>query len=99
MSKPLVIDADGLFLITQNKSLITDYKNVILTPNVAEFNRLFGENEDEVESNIKQLGSGVTIFKKGSSDIIFNSEDLENKFVCPTGGSGRRCGGQGICFF
>lgn len=28
--KPLVIDADGLFLITQNVSLIHDYKNVVL---------------------------------------------------------------------
>lgn len=94
LNKPLVIDADGLYLITQDTSLIQDYKGVILTPNKIEFQRLFGEEENEIEPNIKKLGNGITILEKGSSDIIYDSGTYE-KFVCPTGGSGRRCGGQG----
>ncbi|ORX83729.1 Ribokinase-like protein, partial [Anaeromyces robustus] len=37
---PLVIDADGLWIIQNNPDLIKGYKPAILTPNVVEFNRL-----------------------------------------------------------
>ena len=37
---PMVIDADGLFLITQDLYLIKGYSKCILTPNAAEFDRL-----------------------------------------------------------
>lgn len=95
LNKPLIVDADGLYLITQNINIISDYKGVILTPNVAEFGRLFGEDPINIETNMKKLGSGITVFKKGSNDIIYNTDNFD-KFVCPSGGSGRRCGGQGI---
>ena len=36
LSIPLVIDADGLFLVGLNPEIIRGYKDVILTPNVAE---------------------------------------------------------------
>lgn len=39
-SKPLVIDADGLFLIGQNPELIRNYPDLVLTPNAMEFSRL-----------------------------------------------------------
>eukprot|EP01126_Amoeba_proteus_P000644 TRINITY_DN1017_c0_g1_i3.p1 TRINITY_DN1017_c0_g1~~TRINITY_DN1017_c0_g1_i3.p1 ORF type:complete len:255 (+),score=50.12 TRINITY_DN1017_c0_g1_i3:137-901(+) len=38
--KTLVIDADGLWVIEQDLLLLSGYSNVILTPNVNEFNRL-----------------------------------------------------------
>lgn len=39
-SIPFVLDADGLLIVTENPSLVKDYKECILTPNVVEFGRL-----------------------------------------------------------
>lgn len=64
LQKPLVIDADGLFLLTQDTTLVKDYKGVILTPNAIEFSRLFGNNKDKLEATIEKLGQGVTVLEK-----------------------------------
>ena len=39
--KVMVIDADGLFLVTLDTSIVQGCRNVILTPNEAEFGRLY----------------------------------------------------------
>ncbi|CAG5121031.1 unnamed protein product [Candidula unifasciata] len=98
---PLVIDADGLFLITQDPSLVQGLSNVILTPNAAEFGRLyrkvFDREPDPTEPIIsvkelcRKLGH-VTIVHKGLHDIISDGEQV---LVCSEQGSPRRCGGQG----
>lgn len=93
LNKPLIFDADGLFLINQDISLIRDYPKTILTPNVAEFSRLFGETS--IDESMKDLGKDITIIEKGFKDRIYNSTNGAVPFECPTGGSGRRCGGQG----
>ena len=41
MEKVMVIDADGLFLVTSDPSVVQGCRNVILTPNEAEFGRLY----------------------------------------------------------
>ena len=41
MEKVMVVDADGLFLVTSEPSIVQGYRNVILTPNEAEFGRLY----------------------------------------------------------
>lgn len=92
--KPLVIDADGLFLITQNNSLLHDYKNVILTPNAMELFRLIGDADDKLKALKEKVGSYVTVLEKASNDRIYDLENLM-KVECPKGGSNRRCGGQG----
>lgn len=99
--KPVVIDGDGLFLITREPSLIENYPLAILTPNVVEYNRLFQavmgrvpENENRVDDATmlsRKLG-GVTIVAKGLTDIITNGEVVT---YCTEKGSPRRCGGQG----
>lgn len=94
LQKPMVIDADGLFLIGQDISLIKDYHGVILTPNAVEFSRLFGNNRENLHTSMAKLGQGVTVFEKGKNDWIYDTY-LNDKVECPTGGSGRRCGGQG----
>lgn len=66
-SKPLVIDADGLFLISQNSQLIKNYPDLVLTPNAMEFSRLVKTflNKDIsptplVEASlVKELGNRV----------------------------------------
>lgn len=40
-NKVMVIDADGLFLVTSDPSIVNGYRDVILTPNEAEFGRLY----------------------------------------------------------
>ncbi|XP_060065217.1 ATP-dependent (S)-NAD(P)H-hydrate dehydratase-like [Ylistrum balloti] len=99
---PLVIDADGLYLLQQNPGIIFEYTKAILTPNVVEFNRLYekamdGEKQQENDPILnakmlsKRLGH-VTIVKKGENDIITNGNHV---LVCGAEGSPRRCGGQG----
>ncbi|CAC5358156.1 CARKD [Mytilus coruscus] len=98
---PLVVDADGVFLLTEYPDIIKSYGKAILTPNVVEFERLFqkvmGEKPKPEEPVLavkvlsRALGN-VTIVKKGHNDII---SDGENVLVCCSEGSPRRCGGQG----
>ena len=38
---PVVIDADGLFVLTYDMSLVKGYQKCILTPNFMEFKRLY----------------------------------------------------------
>ncbi|CAO1399443.1 unnamed protein product [Diamesa serratosioi] len=94
IQKPLVIDADGLFLLTQNMSIIQDYKNVILTPNAIELFRLIGNCNDKLQASADKLGRNVTILEKALNDRIYDTSSML-KIECPEGGSNRRCGGQG----
>ncbi|RZL45110.1 MAG: NAD(P)H-hydrate dehydratase, partial [Pedobacter sp.] len=45
LKKPLVIDADGLTILSKNRHLLPELpKNTVLTPHLKEFDRLFGEH-------------------------------------------------------
>ncbi|XP_077984226.1 ATP-dependent (S)-NAD(P)H-hydrate dehydratase-like [Glandiceps talaboti] len=98
---PLVIDADGVFLLSQEPDIIKDCKKAILTPNVVEFKHLYNKvmggdpNPQEPVNDVmilaRSLGN-VTIVRKGENDII---ADGDNVLVCCGEGSPRRCGGQG----
>ncbi|KPJ08889.1 Carbohydrate kinase domain-containing protein [Papilio machaon] len=92
-SIPLVIDADGLFLITQNLDIIRNFNSpVILTPNKIEFERLCEKVKGYSELN--KLGENIIVFKKGQTDEIFCASNVA-QWKLNEGGSGRRCGGQG----
>lgn len=92
--KPLVIDADGLFLITQNTSLLNDYQNVILTPNAMELFRLIGDTDDKLQALTEKVGKNVIVLEKAMNDRIYDTQFMM-KVECPQGGTNRRCGGQG----
>lgn len=94
IQKPLVIDADGLYLLTQDISLIQDYQNVILTPNAIEFWRIFGDQANKLQACAEKLGRNVTILEKAKNDRIYDTNQMQ-RIECPAGGSNRRCGGQG----
>lgn len=94
---PLVIDADGLWLINKNPSIIEGYPNAVLTPNAAEFKRLcttsgIDENSSDALRQVTLTLNGPIIVQKGSSDVI--SDGYVN-LVCSEQGSLRRAGGQG----
>lgn len=102
LKKPLIIDADGLFLITENLDLIRHYPHpgIILTPNKVEFDRLYkvikspDAKTDEVTIDFNKLGKNILVLRKGSTDETFNT-DPETHWTNGIGGSARRCGGQG----
>ncbi|PNT63736.1 hypothetical protein BRADI_4g20537v3 [Brachypodium distachyon] len=92
---------DGLFLVTNNISLVEDNSLAILTPNVYEYKRLVQkvlncdvdeENASEQLTTLCQKIGGVTIMKKGKADVISDGKQVTQ---VSTFGSPRRCGGQG----
>jgi ATP-dependent NAD(P)H-hydrate dehydratase len=94
---PLVIDADGLWLINKNPSLVEGYSNAVLTPNAAEFKRLcttsgVDETASNALENVTKSLNGPIIVQKGSSDVI---SDGNLTLHCSEQGSLRRAGGQG----
>ncbi len=98
--KPLVIDADGINLLSQNKNLLDllAVKDVVLTPHIGEFSRLMGKTISEINDNpiqsIKEfydkyripvlLKSFTSIFYDEDS-LIFNTSGNDS---LSTGGSG-----------
>jgi len=98
LNKPLIIDADGLYLVSMYPELIQNYSKTILTPNVNEFNRLkqslkLESNGDAVSDTVMVAKNlGCTVIQKGKSDIISNGHDA---LVNESAGSLRRVGGQG----
>ncbi|XP_057485915.1 ATP-dependent (S)-NAD(P)H-hydrate dehydratase-like [Actinidia eriantha] len=98
---PVVIDGDGLFLVTNSLDLVSGYPSAILTPNVNEYKRLVQKvlncevNDQDAPEQLlllaKRIG-GVTILRKGISDLISDGETVSSVSMY---GSPRRCGGQG----
>lgn len=98
---PIVIDADGLWLVTQQPSVIQGYQKGILTPNFMEFTRLYESlhhepmDSSDHQRNVMQLSvamGNLTLVLKGEQDLITDGSKV---FSCSLEGSGRRCGGQG----
>eukprot|EP00929_Paragymnodinium_shiwhaense_P045509 TRINITY_DN23250_c0_g1_i1.p1 TRINITY_DN23250_c0_g1~~TRINITY_DN23250_c0_g1_i1.p1 ORF type:complete len:418 (-),score=72.00 TRINITY_DN23250_c0_g1_i1:44-1297(-) len=96
---PLVIDADGLWLINEQPALVQGYDNVILTPNGHEFKRLAekvtgNQNADLV--TVAEALQGPCILQKGAIDKIFAANcGLSAPLECREEGAPRRPGGIG----
>ncbi|KAI5999293.1 Ribokinase-like protein [Pisolithus orientalis] len=74
----LVLDADALWMIGQDLSLVKGYRRAVLTPNVVEFKRLSEQAgvdpksvpaEQRAAEVSKRLG-GVVVLQKGPKDLI-----------------------------
>ncbi|XP_044106036.1 ATP-dependent (S)-NAD(P)H-hydrate dehydratase isoform X2 [Neovison vison] len=98
---PVVIDADGLWLIARHPALIQGYQKAVLTPNHVEFGRLSeavlrdpadGSDHREAVRRLSRALGNVTVVQKGERDVISDGEQV---LECVQEGSGRRCGGQG----
>ncbi|KAI1176907.1 H-hydrate dehydratase [Nemania sp. FL0916] len=105
-SIPVVIDADALAIVTRSPDLVDGWREVVLTPNVVEFARLWrgvfpNDNDNDasegkegagrVEKLAKALG-GVTIVQKGAKDYVSNGTTT---IVVDLPGGLKRSGGQG----
>ncbi|HBF87855.1 MAG TPA: bifunctional ADP-dependent NAD(P)H-hydrate dehydratase/NAD(P)H-hydrate epimerase [Bacteroidales bacterium] len=97
-NKPLVIDADGLNLLSKDQTL---YKllpqNTILTPHKKEFERLFGQSKSDMNRHILQKEMSkkykIIIVLKGSNTSI-SLPDGETWFNS-TGNNGMATAGSG----
>ena len=97
---PIIIDVDGLHLVTDNPGLIRGYPDAILTPNVVEFERLFHTltgkpaqkpiSDRDLMTVANKLKCAVVC--KGAVDKVCCKETLT---ACSEVGSSRRVGGQG----
>ncbi|KAI0890383.1 Ribokinase-like protein [Annulohypoxylon maeteangense] len=101
---PVVLDADALALVTKAPELVHGWREVVLTPNVVEFARLWkgvkGSGDDgsegsdpshKVQALSRALG-GVTIVQKGGRDLVSNGEVT---MTVDVEGGLKRSGGQG----
>lgn len=100
--KPVVIDADGLYITTKDLDLITSYDLVVLTPNKNEFQRLADQlgvklspqdskADDEALKEITARLHGPLILRKGASDQVCDGKHIWSNSEA---GSARRAGGQ-----
>ncbi|KAF9910893.1 hypothetical protein EC991_005357 [Linnemannia zychae] len=98
---PIIIDADGLFLIQNSPEVIQGYKKAVLTPNLVEFGRLCNvmkvDTEDEeaelpAVQRLSQALGDVIVIQKGKADVISDGQKVQ--YVDNEGGL-KRSGGQG----
>lgn len=95
---PLVIDADGLNIIAENKALLEMLpKGTVLTPHPGEFSRLFGQQLDSFDRLSVQINQakslGVIIILKGAyTSIAFPDGQV---YFNTTGNPGMGTGGSG----
>jgi len=99
VKKPLIIDADGINIVSRSIEWIKGKGNVILTPHSAEMGRLCGLSPAEVEAD--RIGTatrfarenGVTVVLKGPGTITALPDG--RFFVNTTGNAGMATGGSG----
>lgn len=96
-NKPLVLDADALNIIAQQKNLLDALPaGTILTPHNVEFDRLFGEHagrEERITTAMRESSlRGIVIVLKGHQTIICGGGEV---FQNSTGNAGLAKGGSG----
>ncbi|KAB0392097.1 hypothetical protein E2I00_003802, partial [Balaenoptera physalus] len=83
---PIVIDADGLWLVAQQPALIQGYQKAVLTPNHMEFSRLAeavlgdpldGRDRCRAVLSLSRALGNVTVVQKGEQDVISDGEQGE----------------------
>ncbi|KAI9272883.1 Ribokinase-like protein [Phascolomyces articulosus] len=85
---PIVIDADGLFVVQNHPEIVQDYNKAVLTPNVMEFKRLcermnintHEHDQDALAAQLSKALGGVTIVQKGRVDLITNGQEGKQIF-------------------
>lgn len=97
-SSPMVIDADAINIIAENRKL---FKNIpagsILTPHIKEFDRLIGLCNDPYERVMKASEISATynvyiVLKNAYTMIIAPNRNI---YINPTGNPGMATGGSG----
>lgn len=78
---PVVIDADGINIISQNKEILKNKKSpVIITPHIGEMARLVNKTIDEVSENMIEIAKtvaseyNITVVLKSASTVIASAQ-------------------------
>ena len=94
---PLVIDADGLYWLSTEKS-VTEDRTFFITPHSGEAARLLGVESSDIERNRFQAAESLSIkyhcagVLKGPGSIVFVGKD---HYVCDHGGPAMASAGMG----
>ncbi len=98
---PLVIDADGINIISRNINVLKAAKvPIILTPHPGEMSRLTGMSVKQIQSDRIQTAVdfaneyGVTVVLKGANTVVATHGE-KTAFVNTTGNAGMSKGGSG----
>lgn len=94
-SGPVVVDADGINIISQHKNILRGRTSpVIVTPHEGEFLRLGGERTGDKIHDACLLAAdlGAIIVLKGHGTVITDGKEC---YVNPTGNPGMAVGGSG----
>lgn len=97
LNQPMVLDADALNLIAENKWYSKIPKQSILTPHVKEFDRLFGDHQywikrlESAKIKAKELDSIIVL--KNQYTYIFSPNGIV--YINPTGNPSMAQGGMG----
>jgi NAD(P)H-hydrate epimerase len=96
-TQPILLDADALNIIASNRKLLSLLKEgTIITPHPKEFDRLFGEHQNQNQriktALIKAKEYNIVIVLKDSHTIIANTTDAYSN---TTGNAGLAKGGSG----
>ena len=96
----LIIDADGINLLCENKHILREAKKIpVLTPHPLEFARLIGKSVEEVQNNrlafAKQFAKDCNciVLLKGASTVIASADG--KVAINTTGNPGLSKGGSG----
>ena len=98
-SKKLVLDADALFPLANNKFKNFNLRDAVLTPHHGEFSNLISVDLEDLKSNILQFGknfckeTGAYLVLKGAPTITFNP--MGEAFINSSGNSGLAKFGSG----
>lgn len=97
---PVIIDADGLNILSQKKDLVPKSKaEVILTPHPGEMSRLTGLSIEEIQNNRVEVCKDfaktmkATVVLKGSNTVV--SDKNGRVYINPTGNPGLATAGSG----
>ncbi len=98
--KPLLIDADGINLLSKHIDVLKHKKcPVVITPHVGEMSRLTGFTAEYINANREKVAGdfakeyGVTLLLKGKDTVIANPDG--EIFINPTGTSALATAGSG----
>lgn len=98
--KPIVIDADGINLLSYNRELLSEIDdNMILTPHLREMSRLLETTIHEIKADMlnavseyKKMYKGTLVLKDARSVLVGPKKEL---FINTSGNSGMATGGSG----
>lgn len=98
--KPVIIDADGLFLLSEQKELLRQFhSSLIITPHPGEMARLLGTTVKEIESNRIQIATQfakenkINLILKGHRSI--SATPHGQIYINPVGNDALAKGGSG----